>query len=69
MHSVYQAECVKVQIKLFVPPAELELLGQYCFNDFMLLALQSAKVHGARKKQMTEFPYYTMPKYSSLNIY
>lgn len=26
-YYVYEAECVKVQIILFVPPAELEILG------------------------------------------
>lgn len=59
---VYQAECVKGQIKLCVPPTELELLGQHCCNDPMLLALQSAKVHWVRKEQRAELPHYTTPK-------
>lgn len=59
---VYQVECVKVQIKLFVPLTESELLGQHCCKDPMLLALQRAKVHWVRKEQRTEFPHYTIPK-------
>lgn len=61
-HCVYQAECVKGQIKLFVPPTELEVLGQHYYNDPMLLALRSAKVHCVRKEQRTEFPHYAIPK-------
>lgn len=48
--------------KIVCAPYELELLGQHCCNDPMLLALQSAKVHWVRKEQRREFPHYTIPK-------
>lgn len=62
MHSIYIKQNVEVQIKLFVPPTELELLGQYSYNDFMLPALQSAKVLWVRKEQRKEFPHYVFSK-------
>ena len=48
--------------KIVCAPTELELLGQHCYTNPMLLALQSAKVHWIRKEQRAELPHYTIPK-------